>query len=161
MGGTMEARGNVHDHFGAEFNFFIDPEAAFITLEAFPSSVIVSWECTVRSAVPWSDVDKWTAVPTHKASFFHKISANIQAKYRSHPGSDYNSCDMIAAAVMIGLGSVATDVKHVFATVELSGQSRSTCLVDWAGIVSRHANAFVVSAVRGYTDMVAQALARE
>ena len=161
MGGTMEARGNVHNHFGAEFNFFIDPEAAFITLEAFPTCVIVSWECTVKSAVPWDDVDKWAAIPTHKAGFFQKISANLQAMFRPHPGPGFITCDMIAAAVMIGLESVATNVKHLFATVELSGQSRSTCLIDWPGIVSRRPNAFVVPVVHGFTDMVAQALARE
>jgi hypothetical protein len=56
MGGTISAVGNTHN-VSAEFNIYCDPEAALITLDAFPRSMMVSWETTLKHTFSWNDYD--------------------------------------------------------------------------------------------------------
>jgi purine nucleosidase len=144
----------VRNHFGAEFNFYVDPEAAHIVLHAFPVSYLVSWECTYTHSVPDVTVDRWGAVGTEKALFFHKICASIRG--HGDVGPDYCSCDMIAAWAMLKASDITVSRLHV--TVELSGRSRASVLIDHPVIYKRSPNAYVVTAVPDYVVAVEEAL---
>lgn len=51
MGGNVEGEGNIT--VSAEFNFAVDPEAAFITLDSYTCPIhVVPWEVTAKNAVP-------------------------------------------------------------------------------------------------------------
>ncbi len=69
MGGTISAVGNTRN-LTAEFNIYCDPEAALITLDAFPQSMMVSWETTLKHTFPWPDYDALAATPTTAGRFF-------------------------------------------------------------------------------------------
>jgi len=50
MGGNMYGIGNITTT--AEFNFYADPEAAFVVLDRLPKScvgTIITWECTMAN----------------------------------------------------------------------------------------------------------------
>jgi inosine-uridine nucleoside N-ribohydrolase len=176
MGGVSEAKGNVAHHFGAEFNFYIDPEAAHITLEVFPLAHLVSWECTLKASVPPDVMAMWQAVDSPRARFFMKICKLIQHVMPE----GYCSCDMFAAVALLYItggrgaghtcvcGTTSGDGVHIcgrgvegqlrYATVELGGSSRSTTLIDWPELVGRTPNVHVVTAINNIAEEVALAL---
>ena len=50
MGGNIHGIGNISSN--AEFNFYADPEAAFVVLDRLPKScagTIITWECTMEN----------------------------------------------------------------------------------------------------------------
>lgn len=52
MGGNVEGEGNAT--VSAEFNFAVDPEAAFITLSSFSCPLnVVPWEVTAKHAISY------------------------------------------------------------------------------------------------------------
>ena len=144
----------MRNHFGAEFNFYIDPEAAHMVLHTFPLSYLVSWECTYTHAVPDATVDRWGAVGTERAAFFTKICASIRG--HEDVGADYCSCDMIAAWAMVKVQEIA--FTRVHATVELGGRCRASVLIDHPAIYKRSPNACIVTRIPGYVEGVEEAL---
>ncbi|KAH7956637.1 hypothetical protein HPB52_011396 [Rhipicephalus sanguineus] len=52
LGGTLYGKGNVNPT--AEFNFFTDPEAAFVVLQRATCPItIIPWEAALQATVPW------------------------------------------------------------------------------------------------------------
>ena len=76
MGGA-EGAGNVTPC--AEYNFHCDAESAHLVMCKFPQLVLVSWNATVRHALPWCWVDAWLGKPTRKAAFMRAIMAASMA----------------------------------------------------------------------------------
>jgi purine nucleosidase len=72
MGGAISARGNTQ-HIAAEWNIFCDPEAAFITLEAFPMAHMVSWETCLAYPLPAADFRALVARRTPATRLFERI----------------------------------------------------------------------------------------
>lgn len=55
MGGNIKGVGNSSS--AAEFNFYWDPEAAFIVLDSFPcKKTIVPWECCLEDSLAMTPV---------------------------------------------------------------------------------------------------------
>ncbi len=79
MGGTLDARGNVSFLPTNEFNFSCDPEAAEIVLQAFPAPVLVTWECCLNHAVPWSRYDDWMAAGSPRCHLMTAIRQHSRA----------------------------------------------------------------------------------
>ena len=113
MGGLTEGKGNVPHHFAAEFNFYIDPEAAHITIEMFPRSYLISFECTLNASISYDVLDAWRTIDTPRSRFFLKICKTIRD--RAVFGERYISCDMIAAVAMVQImaGRGAFQLRHV------------------------------------------------
>ncbi|XP_046557171.1 inosine-uridine preferring nucleoside hydrolase-like isoform X1 [Haliotis rubra] len=148
MGGNTEARGNVT--VSSEFNFYVDPEAAYICLSAFKAPLtIIPWESCLdtQRQIPWAVYDKWIALGTPKANFLKKITQHWieNIKVRQQPG--FRSCDLFAMTTVLDRESIL-DKETVHATVELHGQlTRGQMVVDWKNRMGNEPNVTIVKKI--------------
>jgi purine nucleosidase len=76
MGGSNNGRGNITA--SAEYNFYVDPEAAQIVMDAgFADLHIITWDpLTLRDAtIARADFDRLAAIDTPLARFFQRMCA--------------------------------------------------------------------------------------
>ncbi|XP_050403119.1 nucleoside hydrolase [Patella vulgata] len=133
MGGNFEGKGNTIQ--AAEFNFYVDPEAADIVLLNMSCKIyIVPLETCVRSILPWDFYEKWTNIATPKGTFNKKISRNSANRMLAEvtlrtPG--YRSCDLFAMIAFIH-SDVVLESAEASASIELKGElTRGQMVVDW------------------------------
>ena len=144
MGGNIEARGNVS--VCSEFNFYFDPEAAFIVLDEYCCPIeLLTWEICLRHPLDQEFVSQYTNQKTPKGQFLKKISSSsveFHLENASKTGFpvDYVTCDPFAVAVAIQPDIVLKEEK-VFATVELQGKNtRGQMVIDWREILGEKLN---------------------
>ena len=144
MGGTIAAQGNT-PVVTAEYNIYTDPEAAWITLDAFPHSVMLSWETTLWHGFAWDKFNQLCAIDTTAGRFFRDISQataeRLQAVY-DRPA--YLLPDPLAIAVTLRPQLIKQSGDH-FVTVELQGaHTRGQTVIDYTGITGNAPNATIV-----------------
>jgi purine nucleosidase len=162
MGGTISALGNVAKGVTAEFNFYCDPEAALITLDAFPESTMLSWETTLKHPFTWEQYDALAAIDSAAGQFFRDTTYTTVLFLRQHllsPG--YLLPDPLAMAITLDPGLIH-DNQHHYVTVEVQGRAtRGQAVVDYLGLTGRDPNVHVISDldIDGVYAMFEQALA--
>ncbi|XP_056611754.1 inosine-uridine preferring nucleoside hydrolase isoform X2 [Triplophysa dalaica] len=136
MGGNTDSRGNTT--MCGEFNFAVDPEAAYIVLNEFLcKTYIATWEFTCRSKLPWEFCDDWLAQDTDKARFMKQIFKHSMENSHSErvenelvDGQGFISCDSYAMAAAIDEKYIV-ETDHKAVTVELAGNyCRGMMVVD-------------------------------
>ena len=154
MGGAFDYRGNVGGT--AEWNIFVDPEAAKIVLDAFEGRpreqlpVLCGLNITERVALEPSHLDRLreTSGDTAITRF---VDAALQPYFAYYENAGFGARapmhDPLAAVLAVD-PSLAHEVTAATVDVELQGRlTRGMTVADWAGEWSRPANAVVVKEV--------------
>jgi purine nucleosidase len=143
MGGAHSAIGNTAN-VTAEWNIFCDPEAAYITLKAFPQAQMISWEATLEHSFTWAQYDELTAISTRAGAFFK--ATGLRTSSATHRAKDrFLLPDPLAMAVALEPSIVRKSAPH-YVTVELGGtHSRGQTILDHRKRLKRSPNVEVVT----------------
>ncbi|XP_076579984.1 inosine-uridine preferring nucleoside hydrolase-like [Chaetodon auriga] len=143
MGGNIESRGNIS--VCGEFNFAVDPEAAYIVLERYTCpTYIATWEVTCKNSLPWSFCEEWLGQNTEKAAFMKQISSlsimmaqSQDYQNQTTAGNGFISCDSFAVAAAID-DTFTTESDEVAVTVELEGTyTRGMMVLDYMELLPK------------------------
>ncbi|MCB9456880.1 MAG: nucleoside hydrolase [Anaerolineaceae bacterium] len=146
MGGTIRAQGNTMN-VTAEWNIFCDPEAAQITLSAFPHSTMLSWETTMDHPLSWAQFDALSQINTPAGRFFRDISLETVTYLKSLGIPGYLLPDPLAMAIAVE-PDIALEAGMFAVSVELNGAlTRGQTVIDYRGMRGQPANVRVVTAL--------------
>lgn len=144
MGGTNQYIGNVTP--AAEFNIWVDPDAAKIVLHSGMAITMVGWEiCMRHGLVNRQELDQLAKMSTPEAKFFIAINRQAIEFTREVEGKDAAPCpDSMTMAIVLN-PAVATDVRSKFVDVDDESEiSRGATYVDHLNVLKRRSNADVV-----------------
>lgn len=146
MGGTNQYLGNVTP--AAEFNMWVDPEAAKIVLHSGVPMTMVGWEVCMRHGLLGAEeLERVAGLPTKEAGFFASVNRNVREFMKQVEGVDAVSCPDSITMAMVLNPDVATDVRRKFVDVDCESElSRGATYVDHLGVLRREPNVDVVYA---------------
>jgi purine nucleosidase len=146
MGGTNQYHGNITP--AAEFNMWVDPDAAKEVLHSGMPMTMVGWEiCMRHGLLDGPELDKIAKMDTKEAKFFTAVNRQVRKFTQEVEGRDAVSCpDSITMALVLNR-AVATDTRPKFVEVDNeSGLSRGATYVDHLNVLKRDPNVDVVYA---------------
>lgn len=147
MGGIGFGYGNVTPV--AEYNIWVDPEAAKLVFESGLPITMVGWDMSCRYAVfDATEKAKLRSIGTPLAQFCVDIQRVLDAYCLATTHlSGFDLPDPLAMAIALDPG-VATKVEHLYVAVEATSElCRGQTVVDHLGILRRAPNVHVVREV--------------
>lgn len=144
MGGTIRAQGNT-PNLTSEWNIYCDPEAAYITLNAFPLATMLSWETTVQHPFLWPQYEALWSLDSDRARFMRAIDGVTVQLLKGYGYDGYLLPDPLAMAITLDPGLIQRSSDH-YVTVELHGtHTRGQTIIDYLARSKRPANVRIVS----------------
>jgi purine nucleosidase len=160
MGGAPCCEGNVTP--AAEYNMWVDPEAARIVLRSGLPVELVGWQlCRGPAVLAPADIEHINGIGTELAHFTVECNSTARAAYRVQTGEDGISLpDPVAMSIALD-PSIGTQASHHYADIETATElTRGMTVVDrlgvagnahnratWADLIEREPNAKVYWAV--------------
>jgi purine nucleosidase len=153
MGGAVECGGNVTP--AAEYNFWVDPDAAMRVLREF-EVYLVDWGVCVRDGVFGPDtLDRVAGMDTDLAAFFEAITASVREFTADQQGIDGTTQPDSLAASLLAYPELrdAVGTYHV-AVDEREGLTRGYSAVDTDGVTDGEPRTHVVESAdaEGYRE---------
>lgn len=143
LGGSRHGKGNMTP--AAEFNFYLDPEAAYITLHAFTGKCpvhLIDWDYCKGNPHPEAWVEDWLSNPKslvaggkvvpEKQSFLKMILKDVRQYYKEClNNSELSICDAYTMALALDPSVALGSGREVHVNVELAGNfARGALVVD-------------------------------
>jgi len=160
MGGAMSEGGNITP--AAEFNFYVDPEAAARVFSSDASITMIPLDCTHQALLTDERLDTLRAAGTPVGTaFYHLLEWNKRfdrAKY-GWPGGPLH--DATVTAYLLSPQLFAGRKARV--DIEcLSPLTLGASVVDWWGVSGKPANALVLRSIdaEGYIHLIFERLLR-
>lgn len=160
MGGARSEGGNITPC--AEFNVFVDPEAAAAVLACGAPITLIPLDCTHQALTSASRLARLRALGTPLAeALYHLLVFNkrFHEKRCGTDGAPLHDATTIAWLLQPGLFSG----RQVHVAVECAGtHTRGMTVIDWWGVTRKPANAQVLTGIHAeaYFDLVIGRLAR-
>ncbi|BDC18310.1 nucleoside hydrolase [Acidianus sp. HS-5] len=131
MGGAF-TRGNTTQI--AEFNFWVDPEAAEIILNAGFDITIIPWETTEETAEITDDEwKKIGSINTKASTFFINVNRTLREYSKKYEGRGSIHTDSLTVTIAYD-NSLILQQEEFNVNVETCSIARGAMLVDWYGM---------------------------
>jgi purine nucleosidase len=143
MGGVNNARGNITP--AAEFNFYVDPEAAQIVFRAGFDILLSPWDICLHHGIIYRDeMAPFEALDTELSRFWFSVNQHAW-KFLNEIGIDGISLpDAITVALTLDPSLIQQSGTY-FVDVETKGEmTAGYSLVDVGGVLGKEPNAEVV-----------------
>jgi inosine-uridine nucleoside N-ribohydrolase len=140
MGGAPCCEGNVTP--AAEYNMWVDPEAARMVLRSGLPVELVGWQlCRGPAVLAPADIERINCIGTKVAHFTIECNSTARAAYRVQTGEDGISLpDPVAMSIALD-PSIGTKVSHHYADVETATElTRGMTVVDRLGVATNERN---------------------
>jgi purine nucleosidase len=140
MGGAPCCEGNVTP--AAEYNMWVDPEAARIVLHSGLPIELVGWHlCRGNAALLPQEIADVCALGTETAGFAIECNSAAREAYRVQTGEDGISLpDPVAMSIALDPGIALTSSEH-YVDVEIASElTRGMTVVDRLGVASNARN---------------------
>jgi len=158
MGGTFSEGGNITP--AAEFNFYVDPEAAARVFSSGIPIVMIPLDCTHQALITDARLEVLRAAGTPiGTAFYHLLEFNKRfdrAKY-GWPGGPLHDATVTAYLLAPHLFTG----RDVFVAIECASPlTLGASVVDWWGVSEKPTNALVLRTVDadGYFELIFQKL---
>ena len=134
MGGSSNALGNVTKF--AEYNFWVDPEAADIVLNSGIPITVIGWDPSLYDAMIDSDkIKEIDSIGTKYSSFTNDIQVVLREMMKDIFGTDsYDLPDPLAMAVYLDNNIISQSVEVNVRVDTRDGMTRGGCILDFLNL---------------------------